>query len=172
MKNRIPWGQETFIKDEKLSREQFEENYGICHDCGAKFGENHEYGCDMEECPACHSQFMGCEEKCLKKIKNNGELLARYRKNAKETGNGMGIFFDRDGNARVEPYWNKKDEKLDAYLPSLDYVAPMLSDVRGAVLRHDKHDEYVKPFFPCDPYSVKKSKKEGKYILPGGEYCL
>jgi len=141
MKNRIPWGKEPFIKEEKLSGEQFEENYGTCHDCGAKLGEIHEYGCDMEECPVCHSQFMGCGEKCLNKIKNNKKLLIQCRNNS------------------------ERKEKLDAYLPSLDYIASMIDDSKC-------EDEYVKPFFSCDPYCVKKSQKEGKYILPGGEYCL
>ena len=105
-KDRIPWGKESWAKDLKLTKEQFAEQYGTCHDCGAKYGELHEYGCDMEECPACHSQFMGCEEKCLKKVQNK-ELLARYNRNVKETGNGMGLFKDYEGNIRVEPYWRK-----------------------------------------------------------------
>jgi hypothetical protein len=117
-KNRIPWGKEPFIKEEKLSREQFEENYGTCHDCGAKFEEIHDYGCDMEECPVCHGQFMGCGKKCLDKIKNYKDILS-----------------DRNSSKDVDI-------------------------------------EYVKPFFPCDPTCVKKEKKEGFYILPGGEYCL
>jgi hypothetical protein len=80
-KNRIPWGKEPFIKEEKLSREQFEENYGMCHDCGAKYGEIHDYGCDMEECPVCHGQFMGCTEKCIDKLDNDeqNELLNKQK---------------------------------------------------------------------------------------------
>jgi len=134
-KNRIPWGKEPFIKEEKLSGEQFEENYGTCHDCGAKFGEIHEYGCDMEECPVCHRQFMGCGEKCLNKIKNNQVLLTQYRKNrkGKEETNAYGTMMLRD--------W-------------------------------ECDSEYVKPFFACDPYCVKKEKITGVYVLPGGKYCL
>lgn len=111
---------------------------GNCYDCGCKEGEIHDYPCDMEECPICHKQFMSCGEECLNKIRDNKGLLMQY---------------------------NKKNKDFDAYLPSLDYVAPMLSDSKC-------DDEYVKPFFSCDPHCVKKSKKEGKYILPGGEYCL
>jgi hypothetical protein len=31
-----------------------------CHDCGALKGEYHHWNCDMEECPACHGQLIGC----------------------------------------------------------------------------------------------------------------
>lgn len=32
-----------------------------CHDCGAAEGMIHELGCDMEECPFCGGQLIGCE---------------------------------------------------------------------------------------------------------------
>lgn len=32
----------------------------ICHDCGAKEGELHNYGCDMERCPFCGGQLATC----------------------------------------------------------------------------------------------------------------
>ncbi|MBS6953521.1 MAG: hypothetical protein KH230_09830 [Enterocloster asparagiformis] len=32
-----------------------------CHDCGAAIGECHRMGCDVEECPICHRQLIGCE---------------------------------------------------------------------------------------------------------------
>ena len=32
-----------------------------CHDCNAKPGQIHHYGCDVEECPLCHEQLIGCE---------------------------------------------------------------------------------------------------------------
>lgn len=31
-----------------------------CHDCGAKEGELHDYGCDMERCPFCGGQIITC----------------------------------------------------------------------------------------------------------------
>lgn len=31
-----------------------------CHDCGAKEGELHERGCDMEGCPFCGRQLLSC----------------------------------------------------------------------------------------------------------------
>jgi len=36
-----------------------------CHDCGAKEGELHMDGCDMEKCPNCKGQLIscGCEDK-------------------------------------------------------------------------------------------------------------
>ena len=38
-------------KDNKLA---------ICHDCGVMEGEIHHYGCDMERCPFCDRQLLGC----------------------------------------------------------------------------------------------------------------
>jgi hypothetical protein len=32
-----------------------------CHDCGAKIGEPHHTGCDMEVCPCCEGQFISCD---------------------------------------------------------------------------------------------------------------
>ena len=34
-----------------------------CHDCNCEEGEIHEYGCDMERCPFCGNQLIGCH--CL-----------------------------------------------------------------------------------------------------------
>lgn len=36
---------------------------GRCHDCGCKIGHYHHMGCDVERCPVCHNQMLGCE--CL-----------------------------------------------------------------------------------------------------------
>jgi len=35
-------------------------NYKVCHDCGAKEGELHDLGCDMERCPFCGGQLLTC----------------------------------------------------------------------------------------------------------------
>jgi len=35
-------------------------NHQPCHDCGALKGQYHVDGCDVEECPACHEQAIGC----------------------------------------------------------------------------------------------------------------
>jgi hypothetical protein len=32
-----------------------------CPDCGAKPGQMHEKGCDVERCPACGHQLIGCD---------------------------------------------------------------------------------------------------------------
>ena len=31
-----------------------------CHDCKVKSGQMHHPGCDMERCPACGGQIIGC----------------------------------------------------------------------------------------------------------------
>lgn len=31
-----------------------------CHDCGVQKGQYHTEGCDVEECPKCHGQLLGC----------------------------------------------------------------------------------------------------------------
>ena len=32
-----------------------------CHDCGVAYGDLHTFGCDMEECPFCLQQLIGCD---------------------------------------------------------------------------------------------------------------
>ncbi len=31
-----------------------------CHDCGVRPGGLHHPGCDVEECPKCHTQLISC----------------------------------------------------------------------------------------------------------------
>lgn len=33
---------------------------GVCHDCGAKYGEQHLPNCDEERCPKCGLQLLSC----------------------------------------------------------------------------------------------------------------
>jgi len=32
----------------------------FCHDCNVTLGQYHHLGCDMERCPVCHGQIIGC----------------------------------------------------------------------------------------------------------------
>ena len=32
-----------------------------CHDCNARPGALHHYGCDMERCPVCEGQLISCD---------------------------------------------------------------------------------------------------------------
>jgi len=50
----IPYGEEQ-------ERAAFAEGNPRCHDCGAKKGHYHHPGCDVEECPECGGQLIGCE---------------------------------------------------------------------------------------------------------------
>ena len=43
------------------TRSMLERN--LCHDCGAKPGELHEYGCDVEHCPTCGHQLISCDHR-------------------------------------------------------------------------------------------------------------
>ena len=36
-------------------------NDGKCHDCGVLPGHFHHLFCDMESCPKCEEQFIGCD---------------------------------------------------------------------------------------------------------------
>lgn len=51
------------IKHGKELRADWGRDGGRCHDCGAKVGQYHHPGCDVEECPGCGGQLIGCE--CL-----------------------------------------------------------------------------------------------------------
>jgi len=43
------------------SREHFGEPSGRCLDCGIKHGGVHHLGCDVERCPKCGLQLIGCD---------------------------------------------------------------------------------------------------------------
>lgn len=43
------------------SRAHFDEPSGRCLDCGIKHGEVHHLGCDVELCPKCGLQLIGCD---------------------------------------------------------------------------------------------------------------
>jgi len=45
-----------------------------CHDCGATKGQYHTFGCDVERCPICGRQAIGCEH--IKEYKISKERLS------------------------------------------------------------------------------------------------
>jgi hypothetical protein len=44
-----------------------------CHDCNVAYGGFHHIGCDMETCPNCGGQFLGCS--CFINTKDNDEVM-------------------------------------------------------------------------------------------------
>jgi hypothetical protein len=50
----------VIIKGQKIKRKTNNEQ-DICHDCGAGRGQFHHENCDMERCPKCGGQLIGCD---------------------------------------------------------------------------------------------------------------
>lgn len=46
-----------------------------CHDCEAKPGEYHDMGCDVERCPDCGGQMIGCYCEDPRETFDEGERL-------------------------------------------------------------------------------------------------
>jgi hypothetical protein len=54
---RIRYGDEVDARDWVAARAR----QGMsCGDCGVQRGELHLVGCDLEQCPRCHGQAIGC----------------------------------------------------------------------------------------------------------------
>jgi hypothetical protein len=51
--DRIPFGSEPVADPSMIPA-------GPCHDCGVERGDVHWFGCDMELCPNCGAQLIGC----------------------------------------------------------------------------------------------------------------
>ena len=49
------------IKYGAESRANFSIHSELCHDCDAKLGEEHQDGCDVEECSKCFHQKISCD---------------------------------------------------------------------------------------------------------------
>jgi len=60
-----------------------------CGDCHALEGENHELGCDLEQCPFCGGQLISCD--CCYEILNiDGRLTPEQRMQWERTLNDKG----------------------------------------------------------------------------------
>jgi len=59
------------IKHGEETRSDWGRDGKRCHDCGAKPGHYHHPGCDVEECPGCGGQLIGCA--CLLEDKDETE---------------------------------------------------------------------------------------------------
>jgi hypothetical protein len=61
---RIPYGLSAGWDDDDVVARR-------CHDCGVGKGGIHHPGCDMERCPSCHRQMIGCG--CFDGTDDNGD---------------------------------------------------------------------------------------------------
>ena len=61
------------------SLDSWQESGQRCGDCGAFKGKPHHLGCDVERCPICGGQAIGCD--CL-----DDAMLLRIKKLTKERG--------------------------------------------------------------------------------------
>lgn len=70
-KKRIPFGQEGKL----LQKETAD-----CTSCGVTREENHQYGCESEECPECGCMIIGCSCDCLCSHESSHIIQALYKK--------------------------------------------------------------------------------------------
>lgn len=82
-----------------------------CYDCGAKPGELHDPGCDVERCPECGYQFIscGCKNEDIKHPRLHWTGVWPGEENAKELGvtlNDLNALRFRwnPGKAKWEPF--------------------------------------------------------------------
>ena len=70
-----------------------------CHDCGAKPGETHDDGCDMEQCTVCRGQRMLCD--CKKHNKKKAAWTGLWPMQADAAKAGVCL------NCIHKPNWSK-----------------------------------------------------------------
>jgi hypothetical protein len=57
---RIKYGDEKWFDENNKLIDMLEFSKNPCHDCNAIRGQYHCFGCDVEQCPRCKNQFLGC----------------------------------------------------------------------------------------------------------------
>ncbi len=50
----------------------------ICHDCGARVGELHQFGCDMEDCSICGGQLISCSTNHFEMVEQGEHIRIPY----------------------------------------------------------------------------------------------
>jgi len=61
MSERVKYGSETVERLPDGTALYIPRDSDTCHDCGVERGETHLKGCDVEQCPECRRQLIGCD---------------------------------------------------------------------------------------------------------------
>jgi len=83
-------------------KQDWEAESNPCHDCRIKKGQIHVAGCDVEECPKCHGQLIGCD--CRSKPRKVKPFSPREMQivSARRNFKWRHVGFARNGDARFE----------------------------------------------------------------------
>ncbi len=129
-----------------------------CHDCGAKEGQLHQLGCDMEKCPFCGGQLISCD--CLYKMLD----LYDHEKYTNETAFLPPEIYSNGPNETQQQRWVAMLNEKGRY-PYIQY--PVLCSLCGDLwpdffrVSDDEWKRYIEPRMqrtvicrPCYDYIV------------------
>lgn len=104
-----------------------------CHDCNVKVGQHHHPGCDMERCPKCQGQLIGCG--CLEDDESDdpdedriAELAAKVATLKADNAALNAALYRLRGEAAE---WQKKWEDLESHRAA---CCDAMEDERDAAL--------------------------------------